>query len=678
MLLTGLGTAPARALLPISHYHDLVAGEGAQGYRDGAFFSALFNFPQGLAVDPQGRFLYVADRDNNCIRVIDLDKANQVKTLAGSPTAGFADGPFSRASFNHPTALAFLPGNRLAIFDSGNQRLRLADLSRKTLSTLAGNGSEGFGDGKALQTPVSGVWNLVYDLADGALYFTQPEDGALRKLDLLHRRITSAFRQNPRIPKPQALCLFQGHVCVAGDGLKAPVCLMERDTEGRVNLRPIGTGSHVLALGSSQGSLYAVQAGSLAPWARVFPPPPLGGDSLLKSVWGGGLGYAPNESDPFLWPDQSDQAGLVADPRQPGRFFVSSGYLQSVVGVKDYSFAELIRGNTVNREGLHDFEYPLSKPPHTFRLLVVGNSYPFHQSTQDDRRWGWPGGGGFGNRMESMPKRLELFLNTQAALRDVPWHYEVLTLSAPGPSFVWLRYQAPAVIREYGVDLVLYFVESSSKEINRTFKLYFERPLTTEGIPQAQEDPEYPLKPCEEKVPGGLPGDFYRHVSTKGWASPLPNHQFAFADAVTLLGDPVTKAQVEAMAGKPLERFQEELKKIQAQDRRPVGFEVCFLPMRDADNSRFHLNHLEELRHFWEDTSRRIHAPFLDLTAPMVALEKTFWPVDESGGGQHFDANGHLWFAYLLAQELIDQRLIPFTPIQEKAGEETSPDKLKN
>jgi hypothetical protein len=658
-------TGPARAVLPISHYHDLVAGEGARGYRDGPFFSALFNFPQGLAIDPDGKFLYVADRDNHRIRVVLLDEANRVETLAGTGSRGSADGGFSRAEFNRPAALALISKNQLAVYDSGNRKLRLVDLSRKTVTTLAGNGADGFTDGKALQASLGGVANIVYFPPEGALYFSQPAYGALRRLDLSQGKISTVLREDPRLSRPRALCLFQNHVCVAGDGFKEPVYLLEAapSSPGSFDLRPIGIGTRVLALGSSDGALYAMQSGSLEPWAKIYPPLPDGGDFNLRSVWGGILQYIPSQSDPFLWSNMDDQAGIAADPGQPKRFFVSSGYLQSIVSLKDYSFDGLIRGLTKNQEGLRDFEYPLAKPPKTFRILVVGNSYVFYQAAKEDRRWGWSGSGGSGNRMESMPKRLELLLNTEACLRDVPEHFEVLNLSnstGAGPSYLWLRYEAPGLIQKYDIDMVLYFVISSSADVDRFFSAYFQRPLTPAGIPQEAEDPEYLLKPWREKIPRGLPGDFYRYASSKGWVQPLSNNQFSFAEAPTFLEDPAAQLDIEKMAGKPIGTFQRELKKLRTKSGHRIRFEMCFLPIRDAESSNFRTEHLDELRTFWRGTALQAGAPFLDLTAPFVALEKTYWPIDESGLGQHLDSNGHFLFAYILTRELIDHGLVPF------------------
>jgi len=67
----------------------LFAGSNAAGSADGKGVTASFNTPEGLAIDAADN-LYVADSNNNEIRKIKPD--GTVTTLAGTPTAGYADG----------------------------------------------------------------------------------------------------------------------------------------------------------------------------------------------------------------------------------------------------------------------------------------------------------------------------------------------------------------------------------------------------------------------------------------------------------------------------------------------------------------------------------------------------------------------------------------------------------
>jgi hypothetical protein len=63
-------------------------GTGISGYKDGPAAAAQFKNPVGLTLGPKGA-VYVADEDNNVIRVI---KDGNVSTLAGDGNVGFKDG----------------------------------------------------------------------------------------------------------------------------------------------------------------------------------------------------------------------------------------------------------------------------------------------------------------------------------------------------------------------------------------------------------------------------------------------------------------------------------------------------------------------------------------------------------------------------------------------------------
>jgi hypothetical protein len=60
-----------------------VIGDGIKGHADGAFRSARFNSPQGLAYSSEKNCLFVCDTTNHVIRCINLTKF-QVSTIAGN------------------------------------------------------------------------------------------------------------------------------------------------------------------------------------------------------------------------------------------------------------------------------------------------------------------------------------------------------------------------------------------------------------------------------------------------------------------------------------------------------------------------------------------------------------------------------------------------------------------
>ncbi|OWZ23365.1 hypothetical protein PHMEG_0001774 [Phytophthora megakarya] len=124
-----------------------IAGEGTAGFLDGPTITAKFNHPRGVAVDSKG-VVYVADTANHCIRKID-PATGMVSTLAGNGVEGFTDGDaLLAARFSYPSDVAILEtsaGSTITIFvaDTGNHRIRQIRSGVVTcLSGLCGAGVE--------------------------------------------------------------------------------------------------------------------------------------------------------------------------------------------------------------------------------------------------------------------------------------------------------------------------------------------------------------------------------------------------------------------------------------------------------------------------------------------------------------------------------------------------------
>ena len=92
------------------------AGDGGAGAIDGPMRSARFMGPRGLASDASGA-VYVSDDVDHRIRRIDADGI--VTTLAGTGTAGFADGPGNLAQFYGQEGIAVTADGRTVYVADG-------------------------------------------------------------------------------------------------------------------------------------------------------------------------------------------------------------------------------------------------------------------------------------------------------------------------------------------------------------------------------------------------------------------------------------------------------------------------------------------------------------------------------------------------------------------------------
>ena len=167
----------------------IVSNSGPSGgYADGPSASARFNFPRGAAAS--GSTLYVADNLNHRIRAIDLTSTNKtVSTIAGSGTAGHADGAGTAARFRNPTGLA-LSGTTLYVADSNNHRIRVIDLAsmNKTVSTIAGSGTPGHADGTGTAARFDNPTGLA--LSGTTLYVADSGNHRIRAIDLANTNKT--------------------------------------------------------------------------------------------------------------------------------------------------------------------------------------------------------------------------------------------------------------------------------------------------------------------------------------------------------------------------------------------------------------------------------------------------------------------------------------------------------
>lgn len=123
---------------------EIVCGiNGTKGFKDGKLSEALLSDPVDIIISRDSQSALFSD--GNAIRKLDI-LTGTLTTLAGHSISGFANGNNSEALFSGCTGLSFLFSSSekyVAIVDTGNQCLRLLDVTSGVVKTLAGNCSAG-------------------------------------------------------------------------------------------------------------------------------------------------------------------------------------------------------------------------------------------------------------------------------------------------------------------------------------------------------------------------------------------------------------------------------------------------------------------------------------------------------------------------------------------------------
>jgi sugar lactone lactonase YvrE len=153
---------------------------GSSGSADGTGSAARFNNPSGVAVDSAGN-VYVADTMNNTLRMI--TPSGVVTTLAGSPgIAGSIDSTGSAALFQGPQGLAIDTGGNLYVADTNNQTIRKVVPSTGVVTTLVGlAGNAGSADGLGSQSRFNFPSGVAVD-GTGNIYVADTENHTIRQI----------------------------------------------------------------------------------------------------------------------------------------------------------------------------------------------------------------------------------------------------------------------------------------------------------------------------------------------------------------------------------------------------------------------------------------------------------------------------------------------------------------
>jgi len=164
-----------------------IAGDGVERYAgdNGPGYLASLSSPTGVTTDAAGN-LYIADKNNNCIRFLNVT-TGYITTVAGQPPRPGYEGNYTFASaalLSTPTQVSYdLPSGNLYIADDGNCRVRILDTGATIIYDYAGNGSPvSYGDNIPVANAVFGSINSVVTDANNDIYVADGAGNTIRKV----------------------------------------------------------------------------------------------------------------------------------------------------------------------------------------------------------------------------------------------------------------------------------------------------------------------------------------------------------------------------------------------------------------------------------------------------------------------------------------------------------------
>lgn len=182
-----------------------VIGSTVDNYREGSDAHVppmRFSGPSGITVNSTGTRLYVADRWNNRIRMVNLETSPATATLLsgaglintnGTQDNGYQDGVkcdgqlntgvSGCAYFKNPAGIVIDPSNAyLYVTDTGNNRVRKVRISDGQTSLVAGSGEAGFADGTGGAAKFNKPFGITLDPTGQFLYVADTNNQRIRKI----------------------------------------------------------------------------------------------------------------------------------------------------------------------------------------------------------------------------------------------------------------------------------------------------------------------------------------------------------------------------------------------------------------------------------------------------------------------------------------------------------------
>lgn len=160
-----------------------IAGTGVAGYSGdgGPATAAQLHTPVGLLVDGSGNIIF-SEQQNHIIRKVDA--AGIISTIAGTGVSGYSGdtGAATAALLTSPASMTFDLSGNIIFGDINNHTIRIITISDGKINTIVGNGSAGFVDNVAGTSAQIDAPGGMFVNAAGDLIFVDCNNNRVRKL----------------------------------------------------------------------------------------------------------------------------------------------------------------------------------------------------------------------------------------------------------------------------------------------------------------------------------------------------------------------------------------------------------------------------------------------------------------------------------------------------------------
>ena len=171
-----------------------VAGTGTDGYNGDNILAttAELSAPVGIALDAAGN-IYITEQDNDDVRMITAS-TGIITTIAGTRNFGYNGDsiPATTADLFWPGGIAVDAGGNVYFTDESNQRIRKINASTGMITTVAGTGTGGYNGDNIAATAAEVYYPLGIKLdALGNIYFADCSNNRIRMINASSGIITT-------------------------------------------------------------------------------------------------------------------------------------------------------------------------------------------------------------------------------------------------------------------------------------------------------------------------------------------------------------------------------------------------------------------------------------------------------------------------------------------------------